>query len=202
VAFLGALVISGLRWPRGRVRRGLAGLALAAVATVVFLGGVVIGELPATRQPGPFLVGADARSISPQGQSAADFAAKHLPAESRTLVDRSNAMLLASYGDLDPVFGQVHGIPVPRVLFGQRFDSADRVVIRDQFIDYIVVDRRLSRGLPELGYYMENDEPGAYTRKSPIRPSALAKFGRVRGLDKIFDNGPIAIYDTSGLSRR
>ena len=50
-------------------------LALTAVALVVFLGGFIIGELPATRQPGPFLVGAEDRSVSPQGLAAARFAA-------------------------------------------------------------------------------------------------------------------------------
>ena len=174
-------------------------LALTAVTLVVFLGGFIIGELPATRQPGPFLVGAEDRSISPQGLAAARFAADELPAHSRILVDRPNGTLMASYGELNPVFGQIHGIPVTRVFFTKTFDRADRRVIKDDLIDYIAVDRRLTRELPVLGYYFESDEPGAFSRERPISISSFAKFLHTPGLSRIYVNGPIAIYDTSGM---
>ena len=202
VAFLAGLVISEWRWPDGWLRRNATALALTAVALVVFLGGFVIGELPATRQPGPFLVGAEDRSISPQGLAAARFAAAELPAHSRILVDRPNGTLMASYGELNPVFGQIHGIPVTRVFFSKTFDRPDRRVIKDDLIDYIVVDRRLTRALPVLGYYFSSEEAGAFSRTRPISISSLAKFRRVPKLSKIYVNGPITIYDTSGLSSR
>ncbi len=199
VAFVGAVVIARLRWPRhGWSRTALAAM-LSATATVVFLGGVVLGELPASRQPGPFVVGADARSITPQGLNAAEFAAEHLPPGSRVISDRSNGMLLASYGDLDLVLGRTGDLPVPRVLFSERWDRGDRIVIRDQEVDYILVDRRLVRAAPAIGFYVESDEPQAFTREEPISRRAIRKFGDVPGLAPIFDNGPIVIYDTSGL---
>ena len=71
VAFFAGLLVSELRWPDRWLRRKAKALALTAVAVVVFLGGFIIGELPATRQPGQFLVGAEDRSISPQGLAAA-----------------------------------------------------------------------------------------------------------------------------------
>jgi hypothetical protein len=202
VAFLAGLLVREVRWPRGWWLRSAKRLVLTAVALVVFLGGIVIGELPATRQPGPFLVGAEDRSISPQGLAAAQFAASDLPAASRILVDRPNGTLLASYGHLNPVFGQIDGIPVARVFFSEKFDRLDRRVIKDDLIDYIVVDRRLSRALPVLGYYFESDEAGAFSRKRPISISSLNKFRHAAGLSKIYVNGPIAIYDTAGLGSR
>jgi hypothetical protein len=203
LAFFAALLISELRWPSDWFRRSSKALALTATATVVFLGGLIVAQLPATRQPGPFLIGAEARSISPQGLAAAHFAASNLPAGSRTLVDRPNATLLGSYGHLDPVLGnEINGIPVARVFFSKTFDSADRRVIVDDRIDYIVVDRRLSRARPVIGYYFESGEPGAYTRKAPIGPSSLTKFRHVPGLDRVYANGAIAIYDTAGLRSR
>jgi hypothetical protein len=202
VAFFAGLLMRDVRWPREWWLRSAKRLVLTAVALVVFLGGVVIGELPATRQPGPFLVGAEDRSISPQGLAAAQFAASDLPAASRILVDRPNGTLLASYGHLNPVFGQIDGIPVARVFFSETFDQLDRRVIRDDLIDYIVVDRRLSRALPVLGYNFESDEPGAFSRKRPISISSLNKFRHAPGLSKIYVNGPIAIYDTAGLGSR
>jgi hypothetical protein len=199
VAFFAGLVISGWRWPKRWLGRNVIALALTAVALVVFLGGFIIGELPATRQPGPFLVGAEDRSISAQGLAAARFAATELPAHSRILVDRPNATLMASYGELNPVFGQIHGVPVTRVFFTKRFDPADRRVIRNDRIDYIMVDRRLTRELPVLGYYFEADEAGAFSRPSPIPISSLAKFNDAYGLSRIYTNGPITIYSTAGV---
>ena len=111
VAFFAGIVLGGLRWPKGWLMRNAAALAVTVVALVVFLGGFIIGELPATRQPGPFLVGAEDRSISPQGMDAARFAADNLPPHSRIVVDRPNGTLMTSYGDLNPVFGQINGTP-------------------------------------------------------------------------------------------
>ncbi len=179
VAFFAGIVLGKGRWPKHWVTRNAAALALTAVALVVFLGGFIIGELPATRQPGPFLVGAEDRSISPQGIDAARFAANHLPAHSRVLVDRQNGTLMTAYGDLNPVFGQLNGTPVTRVLFSRRFDRRDRQVIKDDLIDYIVVDRRLSRELPVLGYYVEPDEAGAFRRTSrSIQPCSRSSTTR------------------------
>jgi hypothetical protein len=202
VAFFAGLLLSELRWPDGVLRRGASALGLTAVALVAFLGGFIIGELPATRQPGQFLVGAEDRSISPQGLDAARFAARELPPDSRILVDRPNGTLLASYGGLTPVFGEINGTPVTRVFLSKRFDRADRQVIKDDLIDYLVVDRRLSRGLPVLGYYFAPDERGAFSRTKPIPAARLTKFRHAPGLSKVFVNGPITIYSTSGLRSR
>jgi hypothetical protein len=197
IAFFAGLLISESPWSGRWFKRTIKAAGLTAVATVVFLGGFIIGELPATRQPGPFLVGAEDRSISPQGLNAARFAAAKLPAESRILVDRQNATLIGSYGDLNPVFGRINGIPVERIFFNDQFDQVDRRVIRDDLISYIGVDRRLAREVPLLGYYFESGEPGAFRRRKPISIEKLRKFGVATGLSRIFANGPIAIYATS-----
>jgi hypothetical protein len=181
----------------GRLRRGAVALGLAATATVVFMGGLIVGEAPATRQPGPYLVAAESRSVSGPGIEAARFAAKALPAGSRILVDRPNGNLMGAYGKLDPVVGTVAGIPVSDVFFSRRFDASSQTVISDNQIDYIVVDRRLSRELPVAGYYFEPDESDAFDRSEPIDRFALRKFDHTRGLSRIFDNGAIVIYDTS-----
>lgn len=199
VAFLAAMLIDGWEWPRQRLRSAAAGLGLAAVATVVFLGGFVIGELPVTRQPGTFLVGAEDRSVTPQGLSAARFSDRNLPRGGRVIVDRTNATLLGSYGRLEPVFGKFEEIPVPRVLFSESFDRANRRLLRGQMVDYIAVDHRLSQDLPVIGFYVENDEPGAFAREVSIPRSSLRKLHRVRDLNRIYTNGAIAIYEVGGL---
>lgn len=202
LAFVAGLLLSELALSDRRLRRLAGGLALTALATVIFIGGFIIGESPVTRQPGPFLVGGEARAVSPQGVTAALFAASELPAGSRVLVDRPNSTLMASYGQLDRVTGSIEGIPVSRVFFSRTFDEIDQRVISNDEIEYIVVDRRLSHEAPANGYYFESTESGANNYRKPISRLALNKFNHVRGLNRIFVNGAIAIYDTSGLRSR
>jgi hypothetical protein len=202
VSFLAATLIAEWDWTRRSLRRLGGLLAITGVATITFLGGFIIGELQATRQPGPYLVGAEDRSITSEGIAAARFASAHLPPRSRILADRTNATLLGSYGELDPVFGRYADISIPRVLFGGEFDRADRRVVHGQSLAYVVVDRRLSRELPLIGYYVESDEEGAFERRRPIAIESLRKFESVPGVSKVYSNGPISIYDTSALLRR
>lgn len=198
VAFLAAVLIA-----RRRDRGGwlLARTALTAVALLTFVGAFLLGELQATRQPGPYLVGAEDRSVSPQGLAVADFAAAHLPPRSRVLTDRTTATLVGSYGGMDPIFGRYDGISLPRVLFAPRFEHADERVIHGQSLSFVIVDRRLSREPPLIGYYVESDETGAYVRKKAVGPRVLEKLRAVPGVSKIYENGAIVVYDTSELTR-
>ncbi|HEX3561710.1 MAG TPA: hypothetical protein VHU24_02635 [Solirubrobacterales bacterium] len=202
LAFFAALLVGGLRLPRRPAPHIAAMAALASLATLMFCGAFIVSELPTTRQPGSYLVGADSRSLTPEGLAAARFAAKYLPPESRVLVDRANGTLLASYGGLDQVLGQIHGIRVARVLFSERFDLVDQKVIRNDAIEYVVVDQRLHRELPSLGFYLEPNEPEAFTRTKPVSRAALDKFRLAAGLNRIYTNGPIAIYSTTRLRSR
>jgi hypothetical protein len=206
VAFLAALLVS--RWPRRAgarrsesIRRLLARVALATVALLTFAGAFLLGELQATRQPGPYLVGAEDRSVTPQGIAAADFAAAHLPPRSRLLTDRTTATLLGSYGGMNPIFGRYARISLPHVLFAPGFEHADERVIHGQSLSFVVVDRRLSREPPLIGYYVESDEPGAFVRRKAVGPRVLRKLRSVPGVSKIYDNGQIVVYDTSELTR-
>lgn len=199
VAFLAALLIGDLGRHRPRLATTTASLAITAIAVTTFLGGFIVGELQATRQPGPYLVGAEDRSVTAEGLAAADFASRHLEEDSRILADRTNATLLGSYGGLDPIFGRYASLSVPRVLFSPQFDEADRRIVHGQSLAYVVVDRRLSSGLPVIGYYVESDEPGALTRRQPLAIDSVRKFEAVPGISRIYTNGPISIYDTSEL---
>jgi hypothetical protein len=201
LAFLVAVLVHGLRAPKDAGRRLRSTLLFTALATVVFTGGFIVGEPPQGRQPGPFLVSAERRSISTQGLAAAEFAATELPAGSRIIVDHANAMLMGSYGGLDPVTRRIFGVPISKVFVDPTFDPRVRRLIRRGHIDYIVVDRRLSHTPPVGGYYFTREEPGAFSRSTPIPASALRKFAHVPGLVKIYSNGAIAIYDTSGIRR-
>lgn len=202
VAFLAAIVVVGWARPRRPWRARARSLALAGLATIVFVGSFIVGEMQATRQPGPYMVGAEDRSVSPQGLAAARFARRELPAGSRLLTDRTNATLLAAHGGVDPIFGRYGEISIPRVLFDPRFGRKHRRVIHGQSLAYVVVDGRLSRAVPTIGYYVESDEPQAFTRTEPVGGAALEKLNTAPGINRIYTNGPLVIYDTTALLRR
>ena len=199
VGFVAALLFLHLAAKAGRQRERLYALLATILAGVVFVGGVIVGVGPESLQPGPFEVGAQSRSISPQGVAAARFAAAYLPRGSRILTHEQTGLLLGSYGHLDPVLGHVRGIPVTTVFYSRTFDASDRAVIIADAIDYIVVDRRLSTSTPVDGAYFERGEGESVERTRPLGAVALQKFERVPGISKVFENGPIAIYDTSGI---
>jgi hypothetical protein len=199
IGFVAAILFLHLTESLGRQRGRLLALVATGLTGMVFVGGVILGESPVTRQPGRFEVGAESRSISPQGAAAARFAFEHLPHDSRVLVDGPNGLLLGSFGELDPVIGNIRGIPVTEVFFSRRFNRNDRIVIVHDAIDYIVVDRRLGHSLPVDGYYYDRDEPRANERTNAISGASLRKFNSVPKIDRIYDNGPIVIYDTAGV---
>ena len=198
LAFVAAILVMELPASRKRLGTVASTVGLMLLGTLIFLGSFIVGESPATRQPGPFLVAGESRSISQQGRAAAAFAALHLEPDSRFIADRPNANLLGSFGGLERVVGTVNGRRVVRVFFSPRYDGIDQAIVSDNKIDYIVVDRRLSRGTPVNGFYFEGSEPQANTYEEPISDGALTKFKNVKGMSRIFDNGAIAIYDASG----
>jgi hypothetical protein len=196
LAFLAGLLIIEAAGPDKPLRRTVRNLGIAVVATVVFLGGFIVGESPLTRQPGPYLIAGESRSVSPQILAAAEFADEHLPPHSRILVDRVNATLMAAFGHLDPVVGEINGIRVSHVFFSKTYDQEDQDVVSEDAIDYIVVDRRFAEKEPASGFYYEHDEPSG---GKPISSEAIEKFAALEGLQRIYDNGAIAIYDTVAL---
>jgi hypothetical protein len=198
LAFVVSILFVAMASRRSARLRALARPSLAAaLATVVFAGGVIVGESPATRQPGPFLVGAESRSLGPESYAAAEFAATHLPENSRLLADRTNGMLMGSYGKQDLVFGSVGDVSVMRIFFSDTFDGVDQMLLTEKEVDYIVVDRRLGKSLPVTPYYFERSEPGAFEHTRPLTQEALTKFEFASGFSKVYDNGPIEIYDAS-----
>jgi hypothetical protein len=208
-AFLGVALLAAIltaspsRRSWGTVSRHGGKLVVTALAITTFFGGFMLGELKATRQPGPYLVGAESRSVTPPGVAAADFAAHYLPTNSNMVADRTDAALFGSYGNLNPIFGSYSRISLARILLGGEFDRADKQALCGQSIAFIVVDKRLSREapfeLPLVGFYVSSHEPGAFVRTRPVTLHALEKFNSVRGISIVYRNGPITIYDTTEL---
>jgi hypothetical protein len=91
--------------------------------------------------------------------------------------------------------------PTP-VFFGRQFTPYDRRLLRRDGVDYLVIDYRLTRALPWLGFYYADWEPGALNHRRPIPTAAFAKFDRMSGVSRVFDSGDIAIFDVRRVARR
>ncbi len=178
---------------------GLRPLLAVAAATVIFTGGVIIGSPGWARLPGPYLVGADTRSIDAQGIETARWTRGFLGPGNRIVADRTNETLLGTYGDQRPVTAYGDKEPAYLVYFTKALGPAERAVVRHARVRYLIVDQRMSTALPLIGVYYEVGEPGTYHHTTPIDAEALAKFDDVPELSRLFDSGAIVIYDVSRL---
>jgi hypothetical protein len=170
------------------------------LATLVFFGGTVSGTGPDwLRLPGPYLVEADNRTVDALNVAAAQWTAHNVAANSRVLSDRINRLLQAEIGRLYAITHVGDGVDASPVFFDTRFSAADRALIKRARIAYLVVDRRLSTGLPRVGVYLEQGEQRQFRHPTPVSQRALTKFDSVPGVARIYDNGAVVIYDLRRL---
>jgi hypothetical protein len=198
---LGATIgVCFLRWLAVPIDSGAARvrvrLAATAVACVVVLGGITVGQSSTTLLPGSYVVGADARSITAEGVAAARWARKTLPPEGRMLADGGNKGLMAAIGLQDPQGGSALGEPLGAIVTSPVLSPRVEAMIAYDKIEYVVVDMRLTRDLPRSGHYFDGGDPGPYTR--PLEGRALRKFSRTGQLDKIYTSGNIRVFKVVG----
>jgi hypothetical protein len=171
------------------------------VLLILFVGGVVVGWSPIALQPGPFVPGANSRSIDVRDEWAAEWAQSHLAPHNRLVSDSTNALLMGSYGRQDPQFGQIQGQPVSAVFTEPTFSPLVRRIIVTDALRYVVVDERLTKALPAGGIYFYSGEPGAHRYRRPLASAAVAKFRGAANVNGIFTDGQISTYDTAPLLR-
>jgi hypothetical protein len=204
IGFLAALAIVG-SWPAARpravLRRVRWEVAAAAAAGIMFVGGVVVGWAHDALLPGPYLVVADPRSIEREGLAAARWARPHLGEGNRIVTDRINGLLMGSIGLQDPQSGSFNDQLMSRLITATHLNHGLHKATHEDEISYLVVDRRLATGLPQVGYYFEKTEPHAFAHRRPPRVSSLVKWNHICPVDRVFDSGNIIIYDTSRVRK-
>ena len=171
-----------------------------ALITVVFVGGVILGAGPTVGQlPGPFLVSADARSIDAANLAAARWEHDELPPGTRVYADRDAGLLAAAVGGMDTVTHVADNIDASQLLLAPTFTAVDRDLIRRARIDFVIVDQRDSQSLPNQQVYIESGEYGGDNRTTPVTSQALHKLATVPGVQRVYSNGPLVIYDVRAL---
>lgn len=198
VSFVLAILIAQF-WPTRRLSWRQTSLLTCAI-TVMFLGGAILGSGPSwARVPGPYLVVAGSRSIEPEGIQTAIWAHSYLGPANRMSTDLTNRILMSTYGDQRVVTDIEDNIDVTPVFFSSTFGPGEVSILKAAKVRYLVVDLRLSSGLPHYGIYFEQGERASFQYTKPIDLKALTKFSAILGINRVFDSGNIQIYDVGGL---
>lgn len=181
---------------RGRRRTGLVGGVI--VMLIVLFGGFALALPPWARLPGRYLVAADPRSVEPQGIQTAQWMREMLGPGNRILTDRTNRLLLATYGRQHPISAAGDHVNVRAVFFARQFGPNEINRLREANVPYAVVDERLSSSLPFVGVYAERGELALTgPHRQPIDPVVLTKYDGQPGVDRVFDSGDLKVYDLS-----
>ncbi len=171
-------------------------IALQVMLLIVFIGGVVIGAGPNwNRMPGPYLVEADMRSINAESIIAAQWTLANLGPDNLFTSDRDNRLTLATYGNQSIITDIGDNVDVAPLFTSSTFTAADLKLLRRSHVRYLLVDLRLTTGLPHVGMYFEQNEPQAFAHTNPLSYTALTKFGALPGVNCVYDSGDILIYD-------
>ena len=117
--------------------------------------------------------------------------ALHLGADQVAACDIGLCSLLGEYGH-----NAFAGNPAA-VFYASSFDGFVRNSISQQGIRYLFVDRRLAEGRPPTGRFFAGNP--VKQSGQPLTSSALKKLGRGSGLDRIYDDGTVDVYETGGV---
>ncbi len=186
IGFVLALAITYLWLPRRTQPWRFA--VFTALATLLFVGGVIIGMARWARLPGPYLVSGDTRAIQTESLTAAAWMRQQFGSGNNVITDRTNELLMGSYGEQT----MLHGLSW--IFFNPQIGSAERAVLTRADVRFIVVDRRLTLMLPLAGYYYERGEPQSRQHEQPIARVLFDKFDYTPGVNRVFDSGYIIIY--------
>lgn len=192
VALIAALAFTKL--VNTRALRRLAPPAIAAVAAGVLalqFDGLANGWPPYwERLPGPFQVGGVERAVGPEEVATGNWTLSELGPGNSFAADFGIFMVLAGYGDQNPLFQDV-----AYLYTSPKYTPAIAAQASAQNVHYILVDRRLSQSLPVSGSYFMGDT-GTYSK--PIPAADLTKFDHLPGVPRVYDSGDIVIYNLQG----
>ncbi len=170
---------------------------IAGVMTILFIGSLMTGSGPDwSYTTGPYIVGGDNRSLGAPSVDAATWASIHLPVGSKIAADRDNGAIMAAVGHLAPVTAISGEVNVSNLYFDNSFKASDLKTILDGKIRFLLVDYRLEKSPPAFGLYFE---PNGKNQLTPLTSNQLGKFADIAGVNPIYANGPIIIYDLSTL---
>lgn len=175
------------QWP-GRV----IGVIGVIGVVIIGLGGIVIGTAPYSRLPGTYLPGAEPRSVDAAGVTSALWVNRHLSPTSRIASDLTGSELLAGYTLTTPISGRVGPFNISQLYTSRTFDKADKYIFDSDHIGFIMVDQRIRLVRSPTGQYFSSGLLPA--NQQAFSFASLNKYAASPAFNRVFDDGPIAIY--------
>lgn len=176
------------RWER----RALPALGVVAMA-LVFVGNATSGwPAPYEFVPGKFKVDAFESGVDPANVAAARWVAANVPRNAQVACDFMMCSLVGGYGP------QPTNSDLAALFYASSFGQPTRRLLSERGIEYVIVDRRIYSQRP-AGHPYFNQETVGQQARSPIPRGALEKFSRNPRIDRVFDGGPVIVYDVRGL---
>lgn len=163
-------------------------------ALVLLLGGTILGSGPDwQRVPGPFLAGAEQRSIDQDTVAVARWAGRYLPEGSNVAADFTFSRLIPNFADVTAVTQPAGFDSVTPMFISDTMDQYSLQLILRNEVDFVVVDTRLVGETQKSGCFFEGCT-GYGDEAATVTPEMVAKFDEAPGFDLVLD-GPVRIYD-------
>ena len=171
---------------------------LAPGAVLLVVGGVLLGNGPDwNRVPGPYLPGAEQRSVDSETVAFARWAGRYLPAGSRMTSDVTLNRVVPDFGPVVPVTQQAGNDNLTTIYIAPVVDDEVIARLQDNEVDFIAVDTRTIDRRSLSGSYYEAGSSFGPDASLPTR-QMLLKFSQVPSARVVLD-GPITVFDVRGL---
>jgi len=165
---------------------------------MLILGGTLIGSGPDwQRVPGPYLAGAEQRSVDAESVAVAQWVGTYLPEGSRVAADSTFTRLLPNFAPVITITQPAGYDSMTPLFISHSIDEESLRLILHNDVDFIVVDTRLVGQTVKSGGFFEGSTgygPDAQT----IKRDQVQKFDDQPGFDLVLD-GPVKVYDVRPL---
>ncbi|WP_028652244.1 hypothetical protein [Nocardioides halotolerans] len=189
-----ALVVAAWLAPRIQTFAAL----VAPGLVLLILGGTLIGSGPDwQRVPGPYLAGAEQRSIDAESVAVAQWAGTYLPKDARVAADSTFTRLLPNFAPVVTITQPAGFDSMTPLFIAHSVDEEVLRLILHNDVDFIIVDTRLVGQTVRSGGFFEGSTgygPDAQT----IQRDQVQKFEGQRDFDLVLD-GPVKVYDVRPL---
>ncbi len=189
-----ALVVGAWLAPRLATYGGLVVPGLV----VLIMGGTLIGSGPDwQRVPGPYLAGAEQRSIDAETVAVSQWVGTYLPQDSRVAADATFDRVLPNFGPVTTITQPAGFDSMTPLFIAHSVDQQVLELILHNDVDFIVVDTRMVGQTVRSGCFFEAS-CGYGKDANTIKRDQVQKFEDQPGFDLILD-GPVKVYDVRPL---
>ncbi len=198
--FLGVAFVLALAfiewWNSPSMTRFGRGVLMGSIA-IIFMGGIIAGWPPLLRLSRPLQVKVNNLKIESQGMATTRWMRSVLGPNHSLIADESNGRLMLAYGEQNPLVGR--NFNANEVIGSNLIEDWHLQLMRDQQVEYVLVDRRQISWNNMAGYYFDESGNDALLPRDFFDPEVYGKFDQRPEVGRLLDSGNIVIYDVRTL---